>query len=265
MVRFSSAAWLAALPLCAVAAPPQYAVTDLGVQDTGEGLLWPAAGATSTCAPAPSNFPGLGGSSGSCIYASNSVAYVGVSSIPGGGAHAVRWIYANGVVTVTDLGLLPNAMANGTFPVSNAFSLNRVGGVVGQSATQYQSNAPFESGFAAHGFLWNNGTLTDLGAIAGSNYSSSAEGVNDSDEVVGWTNTISSANGQILTRAFVEESGTMYNLTFYLVGGPTVLLSDATAIDCQGNISAIGTPAAGGSTHTYLLVRQGTPRTNCPE
>ena len=57
----------------------------------------------------------------------------------------------------------------------------------------------------------------------------------------------------------------MYNLTFYLVGGPTVLLSDATAIDCQGNISAIGTPAAGGSTHTYLLVRQGTPRTNCPE
>jgi probable HAF family extracellular repeat protein len=166
---------------------------------------------------------------------------------------------------VTDLGLLPNAMANGTFPVSNAFSLNRVGSVVGQSDTQYQSNAPFQSGFTAHGFLWNNGTMTDLGTIAGNNYSSSAEGVNDSDEVVGWTNTISSVNGQILTRAFVDVSGTMYNLTFYLVGGPTVLLSEATAIDCQGNISAIGTPASGGSTHTYLLVRQGTPRTNCPQ
>jgi hypothetical protein len=57
----------------------------------------------------------------------------------------------------------------------------------------------------------------------------------------------------------------MYNLTFYLVGGPTVLLSDASAIDCQGNISAIGTPATGGSgrPHSYLLVRQGAPRTNC--
>ena len=63
----------------------------------------------------------------------------------------------------------------------------------------------------------------------------------------------------------LDVCGTMYNLTFYLVGGPTVLLSEATAIDCQGNISAIGTPASGGSTHTYLLVRQGAPRANCPQ
>ena len=55
----------------------------------------------------------------------------------------------------------------------------------------------------------------------------------------------------------------MYNLTFYLVGGPTVLLSEAMAIDCQGNIAAVGVPAAGGSEHSYLLLRQGTRR-NCP-
>jgi len=107
--------------------------------------------------------------------------------------------------------------------------------------------------------------MTDLGAIAGNSYSSSAEGVNDSREVVGWTTTISSVNGSVLQRAFIWTGGTMYNLTFYLVGGPTVLLSEATAIDCQGNISAIGAPASGvNGAHTYLLVRQGAPRTNCP-
>jgi probable HAF family extracellular repeat protein len=140
-----------------------------------------------------------------------------------------------------------------------------VGDVVGQSYTQYPSNAPHDNDYAAHAFLWNNGVMTDLGAIPGNNYSSAAEGVNDSHEIVGWTNTISSVNGQILKRAFLDVGGTMYNLTFYLVGGPIVLLSEATAIDCQGNISAIGTPASGGSTHTYLLVRQGAPRTNCPQ
>lgn len=106
--------------------------------------------------------------------------------------------------------------------------------------------------------------MTDLEAIAGNDYPSSAEGVNDHQEIVGWTTTLSSATGQTLRRAFVWAGGTMYNLTFYLVGGPTVLLSEATAIDCQGNISAVGTPASGGGTHTYLLVRQGTARTDCP-
>jgi hypothetical protein len=65
--------------------------------------------------------------------------------------------------------------------------------------------------------------------------------------------------------AFIYIGGTMYNLTFYLVGGPTVLLSDAWGIDCQGNISAIGTSAAGGTPHSYLLVRQGAQRSGCAQ
>ena len=69
----------------------------------------------------------------------------------------------------------------------------------------------------------------------------------------------------VLNRAFLYTGGTMYNLTFYLVGGPTVLLSTAYWTDCQGNIAAIGTPAAGGTTHSYLLVRQGAARANCPK
>jgi probable HAF family extracellular repeat protein len=263
MSRYLLAAWLVMLPLCAVAAPPQYALVDLGVAETGEGLLWPGAGLLTASTPAPSNYPGLGGANE--IYASNSVATVGFSVLPAGGAHAARWINNGGTITVTDLGILRNANEVGAAPTSIAFSLNKVGDVVGISDAQYVSNVPYDTGYVDHGFLWNNGVMTDLTPIAGSHYYSGAEGVNDSHEVVGWTNTISSATGAVLRRAFVYVGGTMYNLTFYLVGGPTALLSEATAIDCQGNISAIGTPASGGSTHNYLLVRQGTARTTCPQ
>jgi probable HAF family extracellular repeat protein len=266
MSRFSFAACLAVLPFCAVAAPPQYAVVDLGIQEIGAGLLWPPSGLLIQCTAPPSNYPTLGGA-GSCIYASNSVAYVGISARPDGGSHAARWIYSNGSVTVTDLGILPNANEIGTAPVSIAFSLNRVGDVVGESDTQYPQTVSYGFEYAVHAFVWNNGVMTDLGTIAGNDYSSSAEGVNDSHEIVGWTNTVSSVNGEVLRRAFLYTGGTMYNLTFYLVGGPTVLLAEATGIDCQGNISANGTPASGGGSllHNYLLVRQGAPRTNCPQ
>ena len=263
MNRFSLGACLAALPLCAVGAPSQYAVIDLGLQDGGEGLLWPAAGLFQPCTQLDPNYPTLGGKT--CILAYNSAGLVGSSVIPGDGARAVTWTVNGSNATITNLGLLPNAQENGAPPNSYAFGLNRVGDIVGQSDTGYPSATPPSGGFATHGVLWNSGVMTDLGAIAGNDYSSSAEGVNDSQEIVGWTNTVSSVNGATLRRAFVWSGGTMYNLTFYLVGGPTVLLSEATAIDCQGNISAIGAPASGdGGTHTYLLVRQGAARTNCP-
>jgi probable HAF family extracellular repeat protein len=213
--------------------------------------------------PAPSNYPTLGGSAS--VYSSNSVAAVGISHFSGAGADAVRWVTSNGTVTLTDLGVLPGAGSPGGRPSSVAYGLNLVGDIVGQSDTHYLSNIVNSTQTVPHAFLWNSGVMTDLGTIAGENYTSAANGVNDSHEIVGVTNTISSASGQILNRAFVHIGGTMYNLTFFLVGGPTALLSDATAIDCQGNISAVGTPAAGGSTHTYLLVRQGTARTGCPQ
>jgi uncharacterized membrane protein len=110
---------------------------------------------------------------------------------------------------------------------------------------------------------YKNGVMTDLGSIAGINYYSEANSINDSHEIVGATNTISSIDKSVLFRAFLYTNGTMYNLTFYLVGGPTALLTNALWIDCQGNIAAVGTPAPGGNTHAYLLVRQGAART-CP-
>ena len=249
----------------AVAATPSYAVIDLGVQQSGEGLLWRGIVGT----PAPGSYPIPSGAIGT-LYASNSVATVGTVTRSDTEIDAALWtVDSKGNLVFTNIGVLPGGVGVGRFPFAAAYGVNKVGDVVGVTDTPYTVNTSNGTRGTTHAFLWNSetvrdlGTMRDLGSIAGNGYFSQAEGVNDSREIVGWTNTISSVTGETLQRAFIYINGTMLNLTFYLVGGPTVLLSDATAIDCQGNISAIGTPASGGSgwPHTYLLIRQGAQRT----
>jgi len=249
---------LTCLGSMASAAPPQYTVIDLGNQEAGQGLVWQQLVETDV-----SYYPGLG--SQNFAYASNSAAVVGDAvTADKGAAHAARWVPYVGGATFTDLGLLPNASQFGRDPSSHAYGLNLIGDIVGQSDSQYVES---DGGYhAAHAFVWNSGVMTDLGAIAGNGYESAAHSINDSREIVGWTSTISSVDGTVLTRAFVYTAGTMYNLTFYEIGGPKYLLDDAWAIDCQGNIAAVGIPAGSSPPyprHNYLLVRQGPARTNC--
>jgi len=258
MNRMGLLAALVSSSLCTVtlaATPPQYSVIDLGVLQPGEGLPWRGVVGT----PAPADFQELGTTAG-LIYATNGITSVGTSGSP---QHAVKWFYnsSNQTQMISDFGVLPGALTVGsTAPTSAALSFNNSGDVVGYSTSAYMSAASATPQAATHAVMWHDGFIKDLGAIAGNGYNSSAEGFNDSNEIVGTTNTISDVTQKVLNRAFVYIDGTMYNLTFYLVGGPKFLLSDATAIDCQGNISATGTPAAGGSTHTYLLLRQGVAR-----
>lgn len=266
MNRMGLFAALAGLPLCTAtlaAPPPQYSVIDLGVLQPGEGLPWRGVVGT----PAGADFQELG-TTGGLIYATNGITSVGSSgSPPYGNQHAVKWFYNNSNQTemIADLGVLPGAVTVGsTLPTSAALSFNNSGDVVGYSTSAYMSSRSSTPQAATHAVMWHDGYIKDLGAIAGNEYNSSAEGFNDSNEIVGTTNTVSDATQAVLNRAFIYIDGTMYNLTFYLVGGPKVLLSDATAIDCQGNVSATGTPATGGSTHTYLLLRQGAARSCSP-
>jgi len=107
--------------------------------------------------------------------------------------------------------------------------------------------------------------MHDLGTLATPEYDSCANGVNDSREIVGWTNTISSVDNSVLQRAFVYIAGTMYNLSFFLTNSSTIRLTDALAIDCQGSIAAVGYDSKTGAsqTHTYLLNRVG-PQRSCP-
>jgi probable HAF family extracellular repeat protein len=251
------------------AATPQFALVDLGPTTiAGSGLPWQAVQPT----PAP-DFPSTASAQGSACFgdAVNQIdaeygsEAVGATCLTTPNLHAARWTSINTTPTLTDLGVLPGAKGGaGTGgPTSIAMGFNNVGDIVGWSDTQY--TAANSNQEAHHAFLYNSGVMKDLGSIAGPEYFSAAESVNDSHEVVGSTSTISSVNGSVLSRAFLYTNGTMYNLTFYLVGGPTALLSDALWIDCQGNIAAVGTPASGGSTHSYLLVRQAAARANCPQ
>lgn len=268
-------ALLGVLPLgvsaVCVAAAPQYTLIDLGSTEVaGAGLVWqiqqsqlllpnwPSSGGTEC----------TGGTSGGYIWAQYPLSNieVGATCEPARGQQAAKWLVNGGSATLTDLGRLPGALTDENGPFSVAYNFNNVGDIVGQSQSNSLSySAACPACVALHGFVYNNGAWTDLVPIAGAGYESIANSTNDSHEVVGWTNTVSSSTGEVLNRAFVYTGGTMYNLTFYLVGGPTALLQNAYWIDCEGDIAAIGTPAAGGTTHNYLLVRQGTPRTNCPQ
>ena len=271
MYRSSLGALLFALALCSTvfgqSATPQFAVVDLGpITIAGSGLAWQVVQPT----PTPSYWPSTGGSA--CYGVSTNHVYtefgseaVGSTCTTAPNLHAAKWTWDASGYTLTDLGVLPNALGgpNTGGPSSEAYAFNNVGDIVGGSDSPYLA---YTGNFqvAHHAFVYTNGVMTDLGAIAGQDYYSEAESVNDSHEIVGNTQTVLSASGAVLQRAFLYTNGTMYNLTFYLVGGPTVLLSDAKWIDCQGNIAALGTPAAGGNTHSYLLVRQGTAR-DCPD
>ena len=253
-----------------LAAAPQYQLIDLGSATVaGAGLVWQPRIARAAAADWPTAGACTNGSS-SWIYAQYGNVAVGGSCANGGGDRAAKWTIdvATQTITLTDLGVLPSPDVNNGTAQGSAmvYGFNNVGDFVGSGAYVYGTSQPCPC-FAEHGFIYNNGQWTDLTPIAGAQYDSKAEAVNDSHEVVGQTTTISSVNQALLNRAFVYIDGTMYNLTFYVMGGPTALLSDAYWIDCQGNIAAIGTPNTTGdkTVHNYLLIRQGSARTNCPK
>ena len=274
MFRPSFGASLFALVFCSSAfgqTTPQFSLIDLGPTTVaGSGLPWQAAQATPiTTIPSEASTQGAAcyGTTTNEIYAEYGDEAVGSTCLTTPNSHAALWTWApNKFPTLTDLGVLPGALGSaGTGgPSATATAFNNEGDIVGISDTRYSLYGTGDVQ-ARHAFLYNNGVMTDLGAIAGQNYNSAASSVNDSHEIVGSTSTISSVDGSVLSRAYLYTNGTTYNLSFYLVGGPTVHLTNALWIDCQGNIAAVGTPVSGGTTHSYLLIRQGTPRTSCPD
>jgi probable HAF family extracellular repeat protein len=67
-----------------------------------------------------------------------------------------------------------------SFPPTFANAISNTGQIVGENS----SNAPF-----AHATSWKNGIATDLGTLSGADYASSANGVNDLGQIVGWSTT----------------------------------------------------------------------------
>src|SRR5213080_4303909 len=107
-----------------------------------------------------------------------------------------------------DLGTLP------ADTMSGASAVNEAGQVVGWSQGSYPD--------PIHAFLWENGTMTDLGTLGGS--TARAYDINDKGQVVGVSSTSSGLN-----HAFLWEDGTMTDLG--TLGGPD---SYAYGLDNRG-------------------------------
>jgi len=106
---------------------------------------------------------------------------------------------------------------------SSGTAINNLGQVVGTSET---------STGAEDGFLWSNGTMTDLG----SNFSPAA--VNGSGVIVG---------GQF------AYNGTLQNLNNLIPAGSGYQIQSATGINDNGQIVANAEDTATGQTHALLL------------
>ena len=201
-----------------------------------------------------SNLGQLGGNLSAATAISGRGGFItGWSRLASGDDHAFLYQYQNG--PMKDVGTLGGK-------TSQATGVNESGEVVGYSTTA--------SG-AQHAFVYRQGKLVDLGNLAPRpDWSVGANGINDRGEIVGYASA--DVGGYPTQRAFVHTDGQMYNLTFMVVPSDPmfgyVKLQSALAINCNGWILATGydtrdTPISW--RHTYLLIRQGAVRAECPQ
>jgi probable HAF family extracellular repeat protein len=226
-------------------------------------------------------------------YGINSAGEItGASGTPGNtGIHA--FLYRHGVMH--DLGTLAGPNASGIENQSGGQAINSRGQITGSAwppngdgfhvilyshGTMYDIGAPdgvtsFGNAINAHGeitgvsqhgithptllaFLYSNGVLQSLGALAGGPGSAYSEGlaINDAGQVTGST-TVLTAPGLVL-HAFIYSEGVMTDLNTLIDSSsplaPYVTLAEATGINDCGLIVANGVDSRTGHTHAYLLV-----------
>jgi len=141
--------------------------------------------------------------------------------------------------------LLPNTALPGD---ATAFALNAKGDAVGVD--------PHLDGVA---FLWKNGVYTRLGTMNGpvtvgfgghaGFHHSTAFGINDRGQVVGWANA--SDRGMNDLRAILWQGGALLDLNQRIDGGAGWTLEAARAINNRGQICGVG--KTGGKRHAFLL------------
>jgi probable HAF family extracellular repeat protein len=161
---------------------------------------------------------------------------VGSSGTPGSGTRAELWSESTGTRNLGSFG--------GYY--SGASGINDLGQVVGVSRA-YVGNSQ-EVGRA---FLWSENTgLTNLGILGDDPGSQSfANDINNLGQVVGTSQIASGDFGPY--HAFLWENGVMSDLNDLLIDNSGWVLSDAEAINENGQI--VGTGLVNGETHAFVL------------
>ncbi len=186
----------------------------------------------------------------------------GYSNNNQGSPHA--FLYSNG--TITDIGAAFGEAR------SWATAINSTGQVVGGSSVGafLYSNGSMSIlgnftpsginalgqvvGYDGHAVLYDNGTITDLGALNGG--SSWAEAINTS----GWIVGESTLSGGQTNRAFIYKNGVMTDLNDLIsANSGWTLIETARAINDSGQIVGQGT--INGITHAYLMTPVPIPAT----
>lgn len=152
--------------------------------------------------------------------------------------------------TVTDLGVLAD------WGTSKATAINNNGQVVGFASTGDYSTSGLDIN---HAFLWQNGSMSDLGVIGSSSASlnSFAYGINDNGQIVG---TAQIEGGGSNSNAFLYTNSTMQNLnvtgTAYGINNSGQIAgagynNHAFRRNSDGSIQDLGTLSAYSGTKSY--------------
>jgi probable HAF family extracellular repeat protein len=198
----------------------------------------------------------------------------GWSTAPGGSGN-VAFLYSNG--SMTDLGTIDG----GTASVANG--INDAGVVIGNSDT---------AGGDELGFIYQNGKMTDIGTLGGANSSVNAindngvitgssdnasgtslpfvysggtmtslgtynidttpQAINDNGVIVGTTYGLNAA-GDFFNDAFIYQNGTFQDLNNLIPAGSGWELTDAIAVNDNGQILVDATSTTNGQDHALLL------------
>ena len=183
----------------------------------------------------------IGGASSSAYGINASGQVVGASTWTSLSDYGHAFLYSNG--KMQDLGTL------GGIYGSSAYGINASGQVVGYSYITGAGNNIFSNVF--HAFLYSNGTMQDLGTLGGSD--SQANGINDSGEVVGESDTTNDS----AQHAFLYSNGSMTDLNSLISPSSGWTLLDATAVNDNGQIAGYGVNPEGND-EAFLL----TPNSN---
>lgn len=169
-----------------------------------------------------SNFTSLGAFGPAWVTYANAIndsgTIVGYYSNPNTNQGDNAFSYSNGIYTA--LGTLPGGS------IASASAINNAGVIVGTSTIGNGND---------NAFRYSNGSMTDLGTLAGFS-NSFANGISNTGAVVGYA----SNGGSSTNHAFIYTAGAMFDLNAQLSAPIATTLTNAVAINDNGQIVAEG-------------------------